>query len=135
MHTKACYGSVTERATSNSDNWVLVNLCPFGLHFSYIFIFFSLFAFHGLSHCVQLSTRDADKSLARPGRKQARQHVRNERDFNNIETRAVIKFFFLQGKGPKENHIILIGTLAYLLPGRAKVLSAPLYQCRQSLLD
>ena len=37
----------------------------------------------------------ADKSLARPGRKQARKHVRDARDFNNIETRAVIK---LQGK-------------------------------------
>jgi len=26
----------------------------------------------------------------------------DERDFNNIETRVVIKFFFLQGKTPKE---------------------------------
>jgi len=43
--------------------------------------------------------RGADKSLARPGWKQARKHVRDARDFNNIETRAVIKFFFpLQGK-------------------------------------
>ena len=32
------------------------------------------------------------KSLARPGRKQARKHVRDARDFNNIETRDVIKF-------------------------------------------
>jgi len=31
-------------------------------------------------------TRGADKSLARPGRKQARKHVRDVRDFNNIET-------------------------------------------------
>jgi len=38
--------------------------------------------------------RCADKSLARPGRKQARKHVTDARDFNNIETRAVIKFFF-----------------------------------------
>jgi len=30
------------------------------------------------------------------------------RDFNNIETRAVFKFFFfLQGKEPKEIHVIL----------------------------
>jgi len=36
----------------------------------------------------------ADKSLARPERKQTRKHVRDERDFNNIETRAVIKFIF-----------------------------------------
>ena len=35
----------------------------------------------------------ADKSLARPGRKQARKHVTDACDFNNIETRAVIKFF------------------------------------------
>jgi len=37
--------------------------------------------------------RGADKSLARPGRKQARKHVRYTRDFNNIETKAV-KFLF-----------------------------------------
>jgi len=42
--------------------------------------------------------RGADKSLARPGRKQARRHVRDARDFNKIETRAVIKFLFMQGK-------------------------------------
>ena len=29
------------------------------------------------------------------------------RDFNNIETQAVIKFFFVQGKAPKEIHAIL----------------------------
>jgi len=28
-------------------------------------------------------------------------------DINNIETRAVINFFFLQGKAPKEIHTIL----------------------------
>jgi len=38
--------------------------------------------------------RVADKSLALPGRKQALKHVRDARDFKNIETRAVIKFFF-----------------------------------------
>jgi len=36
----------------------------------------------------------ADKALARPGRKQARKYVRDARDFNNIETRAVVKFVF-----------------------------------------
>jgi len=35
--------------------------------------------------------RGADKSLARPGRKQARKHVKDARDFNNIETLAVVK--------------------------------------------
>jgi len=34
------------------------------------------------------------KSLAQTGRKQARNHARNARDFKNIETQAVIKFFF-----------------------------------------
>ena len=33
-------------------------------------------------------------------------------DFNNIETRAVNKFFFfLEGKAPKESHAILTETL------------------------
>jgi len=48
------------------------------------------------------------------------------RDFRNIETRAVIKFFFLQGKAPKEIHAMLTEALACVLPGRAKDLSAPL---------
>jgi len=65
----------------------------------------------------------ADKSLAWPGRKQARKHIREARDFNNIETRTVIEFFFLQGKAPKEIHAILTETLAFFLPGRAKDLS------------
>jgi len=38
--------------------------------------------------------RGAGKSLDRLGRKQARKHVRDARDFNNIETRAGINFFF-----------------------------------------
>jgi len=46
-----------------------------------------------------------------------------------METRAVIKFFFLQGKVPKEIHAILRETLACFLPGRAKDLSVPLYFC------
>jgi len=33
------------------------------------------------------------------------------RNFNNIETRAVIKYFFLQAKAPKEIHAILKETL------------------------
>ena len=64
--------------------------------------------------------------------KQARKHARDARDFNNIETRAVIKFFFhLKGKAPKEIHAILTETLACFLPGRAKDLSAPLYKYHQ----
>ena len=45
--------------------------------------------------------------------------------FNNIEKRAVIKFFFLRGKVPKEIHAILAETMACFLPGRAKDLLAP----------
>ena len=71
--------------------------------------------------------RGTEKSLARPGRKQAGKYVRDARDFSNIKTRAVIKFFFLQGKAPKEIHAILTQTLACFLPGSAKDLSAPLY--------
>jgi len=55
--------------------------------------------------------RGADKSLARPGRKQARKHVRDARDCNNIETRAVIKSP-LQGKALMEIQAILTETLA-----------------------
>ena len=68
----------------------------------------------------------ADKSLVRPGRKQAWKHVRDARDFNKIELRAVIKLFLLQSKAPKEVHAILAETLGCFLPGRAKDLSAPL---------
>ena len=71
--------------------------------------------------------RGAHKSLARPGREQIRKHVRDAHDFNNIETRTVIKFFFsYKAKAPKEIHAILTETLACFLPGRAKDLSAPL---------
>jgi hypothetical protein len=71
--------------------------------------------------------RGANKSLARPGRKQARKHVRDAGVFNNIETRAVIKFYLLQGKAPKEIDAIVTETLACFLPDRAKGLSAPLF--------
>jgi len=62
-----------------------------------------------------LAIPGADKSLARPRRKQARKHVRDARDFNNIETRAVIKFFsFLQGKAPKEINKIITITIIFI---------------------
>ena len=47
-------------------------------------------------------------------------------DFNKIETPAVIKFLFLQGKAPKEIHAILTETLAFFLPVRAKELQISL---------
>jgi len=71
--------------------------------------------------------RSADKSLVRLGRKQAWKHVRDARDFNNIETRVVIKSPPPQGKAPKEIRAILTETLACFIPSRAKDLSAPLY--------
>ena len=46
----------------------------------------------------------------------------DKRDFKNIETRAVIKFFFfLQGKAPKEIHAILTETLGEHSPLYATV--------------
>ena len=43
------------------------------------------------------------------------------RDFNNMETRAVIRFFFLQGKVPKEIHTFLTETLEEHPPSYATV--------------
>ena len=43
------------------------------------------------------------------------------RDFNNIEMRAVIKFFILQSKAPKEIQAILIETLEEHAPLHATV--------------
>ena len=53
--------------------------------------------------CRKLPASHTTGSLARPGRKQARKHVRDAPDFNNIEMRAVIKFFFPARQGAKEN--------------------------------
>ena len=43
------------------------------------------------------------------------------RNFNNIETRAVIKIFFLQDKAPKEVHAILTETLGEHAPSYGNV--------------
>jgi len=43
------------------------------------------------------------------------------RDFNNMETWAVIKFFFLEGKALKEIHAILTETLGEHAPSDATV--------------
>jgi len=45
----------------------------------------------------------------------------DRRDFNNIETRAVINFFFLQDKVPKEINPILTETLGEHAPSYATV--------------
>jgi hypothetical protein len=56
------------------------------------------------------------------------------RDFNNIETRSVIKFFFpLQGKTPKEFHAILTETLGEYAPRRSLLPRRPGW--RDNLLD
>ena len=68
------------------------------------------------------------KSLARPGRKQARKHVKQQARFQQHRDASCHQdFFFLQGKAPKEVHAILTEKLACFHPGRAKDLSAPLY--------
>jgi len=62
--------------------------------------------------------RAADTFLAQQGRKQTRKHVRDARNFNSIETRAVIEFFyfFLQGKAPKEIHAIFFFLVSFIVP-------------------
>jgi len=71
--------------------------------------------------------RGAEKSLGRPGRKQAWKHVRDARDFNNMEIELSSSFFFPARQGTEGNsRAILTETLAFFLPGRAKDLSAPL---------
>ena len=52
---------------------------------------------------TDLLYRGADKSLDRPGKKQFRKHVMDARDFNKIETPAVIKFFFPARQGAEGN--------------------------------
>ena len=48
--------------------------------------------------------RGADKSLALPGRKQARKHVSDARDLNKIEVWAVMKFLFQQDNEGNSRH-------------------------------
>ena len=45
----------------------------------------------------------------------------NADDVTNIDMRAIIKFFLLQGKVPKEIHTILIGTLGEHAPSYATI--------------
>jgi hypothetical protein len=45
----------------------------------------------------------------------------DEHDFNNIMMRAVIRYFFLQGKAPNEIHTNLIETLEEHVPSCATV--------------
>ena len=87
----------------------------------------NLLVFLDLQIMIPCIYRGADKSLARPRRKQARKCVRNARDFKNMEPRAVIQFFFLHARqGAEGIYAILTETLACFLLCRAKDLSAPL---------
>ena len=61
-------------------------------------------------------TRKETSSEACQGRARFQQH----------QDASCHQVFFLQGKLPKEIHVILTETLACFLPGRAKDLSAPL---------
>ena len=74
----------------------------------------------------------ADKSLASPGMKQAREARRGRARFQQNRDAICHKVFFfsLQGKAPKEIHAILTETQACFLPGRVKDLSVPLYRYR-----
>ena len=80
-----------------------------------------------ITFCGILYYRGADKSLTRPGKKQARKHVRDARFQQHRDASCHQVLFFLQGKALKEIHAILTETKACFLPGRAKDLSAPLY--------
>ena len=71
--------------------------------------------------------RGADKSLARPRRQQARKHVRDVRDFNKIETRAVIKFFPPARQGAEGNSRHSDRNISLFPSWSAKDLSTSLY--------
>ena len=84
----------------------------------------------------RIKYRGVDKSLARPGRTQARKHVRDSRDFNSIETRTVIKFPPPPFKARRRRKFAPFWrTLNCFFPGRAKYLSAPLYSKVLRLLE
>ena len=64
----------------------------------------------------------ADKSLARPGRKPPRKMSGTQAisTTSRRELSSSFFFYFLQGKAPKEIHVILAETLTCFLPGWAK---------------
>ena len=76
----------------------------------FIYVFIHSFAIHLTERFVHqnvrrrsMQYRGVDNSLSRPGRKQARKHFRDACDFNNIETQAIIKFFFPARQGAEGN--------------------------------
>jgi len=88
--------------------WVRWRLQTVGIHLLVDFeVKFSKFLLQIQLTCSEpnyrLKYRGVDKSVARPGRKQARKHVRDARDFKNIEARAVKFFFFSARQGAEGN--------------------------------
>jgi len=75
----------------------------------------------------------ADKSLARPGRKQSSEACLGRARFQQHRDASCHQFFFLQGKAPKEIHAFMIERLACFRAGRAKDLSAPLFSIMDSI--
>ena len=64
-----------------------------------------------MPNCKSFLVTEAERSM--PG---------DVRDLNNVETRAVVKFFFLlQGKATKEIHAILTETLGENAPSYATI--------------
>jgi len=89
------YIFVTPQVKNPTKNLPQINTSPLPI-FTYYWIIRSF-------HDFFLHTRGSDKSLARPGRKQARKHDRDARDFNNIETRDIINFFPPARQGAEGN--------------------------------
>ena len=76
------------------------------------------------SHTAVKSYRGADKSLARPGRKQAKHQLVSF--LLGLRTYQHPCNILSTCKAPREIHAILTETLTCFLPGPAKDLSAPL---------
>jgi len=85
---------------------------------------FNMAQSYGFKMCC---TGGADKSLARPGNKQARKHVTRNARFQQHRDASYHQAPppHLQGMAPKEIHAILAETLAFILLDRARDLSAP----------
>ena len=71
--------------------------------------------------------RVADKSLGRPEQVRSSEACQRRARFQQHRDANCHNFFSLQGKAPKEIQAMQTETLAWFVPGWAKVLSAPLY--------
>jgi hypothetical protein len=76
---------------------VSVNLLIVSMETTQIYVSYAIITRRKKQMALELvfsTYHGADISLARPGGKKAMKHIRDLRDFNNIEARAFIKFFF-----------------------------------------